>query len=156
MNCTISINLARHTSQAPVLCQKSAHVTGHRGQCQIGPMCDNAKKSKISSKTGHFTVLTTYFIHFGSCGLWPPPNGLQTLKLPIWALSTLSQSPAICVEVPNWSNVSQSQGCAELNEMVQYWHYISQSLQLECSFNFGQISTCHFLYHLLPKSKLFQ
>src|ERR1700692_3781203 len=78
--CTISINLAHHTSQAPVLCQKSAHVTGHGGQCQIGPMCDNAKKSKISSKTGHFTVFTIYFIHFGSCGLWPPPNGLQTLK----------------------------------------------------------------------------
>jgi len=107
-------------SQAPVLCRKSAHVTGHRGQCQIGPTCDNAKKSKISSKTGHFTVFTTYFIHFGH-----PQMGCKPSKLPIWALSgveifTLSQSPAICVKVPNWSDVSQSQGCAELNEMVQY------------------------------------
>src|SRR5882762_11330546 len=54
-----------------------------------------------------------------------PQMGCKPSKLPIWALSsveifTLSQSPAICVKVPNWSNVSQSQGCAELNEMVQY------------------------------------
>jgi hypothetical protein len=56
-----------------------------------------------------------------------PRMGCKPSKLPIWALSsveifTFSQSPAICVEVPNWSNMSQSQGCAELNEMVQYLH----------------------------------
>jgi hypothetical protein len=109
-------------SQAPVLCQKLALVTGHEGQCQRGQTRDNAEKSKISSKTGHLPLIgyilaLVAFSH--------PQPGIKLLKLPIWALSgvkifALSQSLAICVEVSNWSNVSQSQGCVELNEMVQY------------------------------------
>src|SRR6202020_2269121 len=54
-----------------------------------------------------------------------PGPGIQPSKLPIWALTgvkifALSQSPAICVEVSNWSNMSQSQGCVESKEMVRY------------------------------------
>jgi hypothetical protein len=80
MYCTISINSARHTSQAPVLCRKLALVTGHEGQCRRGLTRDNAEKSKISSKTGHFTVFTTYWVYFGSRGLQPPPTGHKTLE----------------------------------------------------------------------------
>jgi hypothetical protein len=78
--CTISINSARHTSQAPVLCRKLALVTGHKGQCQRGQTCDSAKKSKIGSKTGHFTAFTTYFAYFGLRSLQPPLTGHKTLK----------------------------------------------------------------------------
>jgi len=67
-------------SQAPVLCQKLALVTGHKGQCQRGLMCDKAEKSKISSKTGHFTVFTAYFIYFGPRGLQLPLTGHKTLE----------------------------------------------------------------------------
>src|SRR6267154_6848426 len=43
-------------------------------------MCDNAEKSKISSKTGHFTVFTAYFIYFGPRGLQLPLTGHKTLE----------------------------------------------------------------------------
>ena len=54
-----------------------------------------------------------------------PQPGTKLSKMPIWALSgveifALSESPTICVEVWNWSNMSQSQGCVVLNKMVQY------------------------------------
>ena len=57
----------------------------------------------------HFAVFTTYWVSH------TPNQAKKLLKLPIWALSgieifTLSQSPAICVEVSNWYNMSQSQG----------------------------------------------
>jgi hypothetical protein len=39
--------------------------------------------------------------------------------------STWSWSPVVCVEVSNWSNMSQSQICVELIEMVQYVLYSS-------------------------------
>ena len=114
-----------HTSQAPVFCRKSVPVTGHRAQCQTGPMCDNAKRPKIYLKMDVFAG----FANFGWCGLLLHPIGYKySPKLPILALSkllsvkilALSWSPATCVEVLNWSNLLQSQGCVELIEMVQY------------------------------------
>ena len=78
--CTISINSAHHTSQAPVLCWKLAQVTGHKGQCRRGQTWDSAEKSKIGSKTGHFTVFTAYFVYFGLRGLQPPLTGHKTLE----------------------------------------------------------------------------
>ena len=74
------------------------------------------KRPKIYSKTDVFAS----FANFGLCGLLPHPIGCKySPKLPIRALSkllsveilTLSRSPATCVEVSNWPNVSQSQGC---------------------------------------------
>ena len=78
--CTISINSARHASQAPVLCRKLALVTGHKGQCRRGQTWDSAEKSKIGSKTGHFTVFTADFVYFGLRGLQPPLTGHKTLE----------------------------------------------------------------------------
>ena len=113
-----------HVSQAPVFCRKSVPVTGHKAQCWTGPTCDNAKRPKIYSKTDVFA----WFANFGLCGLPLPPIGCKYFpKLPIQALSkllsveilALSWSLAACVEVSNWSNVSQSQGCVELIKMVQ-------------------------------------
>ena len=51
-------------------------------------------------------------------------------KLPIRVFAP-SHSLATCVEVSNWSSVSQSHGCVELNEMVQY----SYGSRLMPSFN---------------------
>ena len=83
MYCTISINSAHHTSQAPVLCRKLALVMGHEGQYQRGLMLDNAKKSKISSKTSHFTVFIAYFVYFGSHSLQPSLTRYKTANLDI-------------------------------------------------------------------------
>src|SRR5882762_630958 len=82
-----------------------------------------SQKSAQKQVILHYLPLILYILALAAFSR--PPPSTKPLKLPIWALSSveifaLSQSPAICVEVSNWSNVSQSQGCVELNEMVQY------------------------------------
>ena len=101
--CTILINLTHHMSWTPLLCWKLVCITGHWGQCWTCPMCDNAKRPKKLLKTGVFLLV------------------LQILAL--------SQSQTTCVEVSNWSNMSQSQGCVKLIEMVQYSENYTEDLE---------------------------
>jgi len=59
-------------------------------------------------------------------------------KLPVQALLsvenfTWSRSLAVCVEVSNWSNVSQSQVRVELIEMVQYLYLQVEPSEICCS-----------------------
>ena len=118
LNCsTVPFWLIQHG----LLCWKSVCVTSHWGQCWTHQMCDNAKMPKNYLKQMFFGC----FAIFGSCSLLPHPITCKTpLQLPIWALLSveilpLSQSQTTCVEVLNWSNMSQSQGCVKLIEMVQ-------------------------------------
>jgi hypothetical protein len=80
-------------------------------------------KNQLKNRS-FYTIYCLFYIFWLSQPSATPWLSTKPLKLPIWALSNvkifaLSQSPAICVEVSNWSNVSQSQGCVELNKMVQ-------------------------------------
>jgi hypothetical protein len=102
------------------LCHRSQKPVSNRSNMW---QCQNARnqlKNRLFYRIYH--LFHTFWLS------WPlaAPDWVKTpQKLPIWALLSveilaLSQSPAICVEVLNWSNTSQSQGCVELNEMVQY------------------------------------
>ena len=102
------------------LCYRSQRPVSDRSNLWQRPKTENLVKKRM------FVLV---FTKFGSCGLLPHPIGRKySQKSPIRALLqslsveilALSRSPATCVEVSNWSNGSQSQGCVELIEMVQY------------------------------------
>jgi len=115
----------------------TSHVTGpsvmskigccHRSQRPVLNRSDAWQCQKVKNQPKNRSFYTIYCIF---CIFWllrpsaTPRPSTKPSKLPIWALSSveifaLSQSPAICVKVSNWSNVSQSQGCVKLNKMVQ-------------------------------------
>ena len=110
------------------LCHRSQRPVSDRSyvwQCQ---------KTENLVKKGMFVLV---FTKFGLCSLLPHPIGCKySQNSPIRALLqllsveflALSRSPATCVEVSNWSNVSWSQECVKLIEMVQYCQGCNGSL----------------------------